>query len=109
MFGKTQREWFLSEVTKPGSTWTVWANEVLTLPIPIPLAEHTHDAWDGYRSERRAIMDAVANARRNGHVENFVTLTGDMHSHLAGYQCRRYPVRDLIRSRGRRTGSGSNS
>lgn len=97
MLGRTQREWFLEEVTKPGSTWTVWANEVLTLPIPIPLAEYTHDAWDGYRGERRAIMDAVANARRNGDVENFVTLTGDMHSHLAGYQCRRYPIRDLIR------------
>jgi alkaline phosphatase D len=103
MLGKTQREWFLEEVTRPGTTWTVWANEVLTLPIPIPVPiplpveEYTHDAWDGYRGERRAIMDAVANARRNGDVENFVTLTGDMHSHLAGYQCQRYPVRDLLR------------
>ncbi len=103
MLGETQQEWFLKEVTKPGSIWTVWANEVLTLPIPIPvplpvpLEEYMHDAWDGYRSERRAIMDAVANARRNGDVKNFVTLTGDMHSHLAGYQCRRYPVRDLLR------------
>ena len=103
MLGETQQEWFLEEVTKPGSTWTVWANEVLTLPIPIPvpipipLEKYMHDAWDGYRSERRAIMKAVANARRNGDVKNFVTLTGDMHSYLAGYQCQRYPVHELIR------------
>lgn len=95
MLGETQKEWFLKEVTRPGSTWTVWANEVLTLPIPLPLS-YTHDAWDGYRNERRTIMDEVAKARKRGDVQNFVTLTGDMHSHLAGYQCQRYPVPELI-------------
>lgn len=39
----------------------------------------TLDQWDGYQSERRAITQAVRD------VENFVTITGDIHSYLAGY------------------------
>jgi alkaline phosphatase D len=38
--------------------------------------------WDGYTRERMRITEQVAEAG----VENFVTLTGDMHSYVAAYQ-----------------------
>jgi alkaline phosphatase D len=39
----------------------------------------TLDQWDGYQAERLAITNAFSD------VENFVTITGDIHSHLTGY------------------------
>ena len=37
------------------------------------------DQWDGYQAERRRIADAVKD------VENFVIITGDLHTFIAGY------------------------
>lgn len=48
----------------------------------------TLDQWDGYQVERRRITRAVRDSEvfpgRPG-IENFVTLTGDIHSYIAGY------------------------
>lgn len=91
MLGTEQLEWFLDEVRDSQSLWTVWGNEVLTLPLRIgvgPLSVYPkQDAWDGYGSERERIMYEV----KYGEVQNFVTLTGDMHTSLAGYQRLEYP------------------
>ena len=98
MLGAEQREWFLDEVSDSRSVWTVWGNEVLTLPLHVgagPLSVYPkQDAWDGYGAERERIMYEVA----YGDVRNFVTLTGDMHSYLAGYQRLEYPdpIRQLF-------------
>lgn len=91
MLGEAQREWFLDEVRGSTTTWTAWANEVLTLPArvgvgPLSIAP-SKQAWDGYESERERIMYEI----KHGNVGNFVTLTGDMHSYLAGYQRLDYP------------------
>ena len=46
------------------------------------------EQWDGYQSERRRITrrvrddDTLPGPRG---IENFVTITGDIHSYLAGY------------------------
>jgi alkaline phosphatase D len=45
--------------------------------------------WDGYTRERQTISEAVAAAD----VENFVTLTGDMHCYVAAYKRSAYPGR----------------
>ena len=90
MLGAAQREWFLEAVEESDATWTVWTDEVLTVPLKVGAGPLTlfpvQGGWDGYVRERRRIMEHLdAND-----VENFVTLTGDAHCYMAGYQQTRY-------------------
>jgi alkaline phosphatase D len=39
------------------------------------------DQWDGYQQERNLILNAV----KHGNIKNFVAITGDLHTFLAGY------------------------
>jgi len=93
MLGDEQREWLLDTLTTSDTTWTVWADEVLTLPFRIgsgPLSVYpVQGGWDGYTRERQRITEAIAEAD----VENFVTVTGDMHCTIAGYTQTSYPGR----------------
>lgn len=99
MLGKKQRKWFISELHGSKTNWTVWGNEVLTLPLRVHLPFYNHEAWDGYEEEREELMREVLASlhmvSRHGEshrgVRNFITLTGDMHSYLAGYQRTGYP------------------
>jgi alkaline phosphatase D len=103
MLGLDQLEWFLSGGDNPGGLaptdgllgtdahWKLWGNEILTSPLQAVKArqltfELNYDAWDGYQAERRFIMGRVA--RRD--LDNFVTLTGDMHSYVAAYMKEEY-------------------
>jgi len=84
MLGDAQLEWFLDAVGSADSRWTAWANEVLSMPFrvgvgPASLTPNL-DAWDGYPVERERVFEAL------GAAENAVTLTGDMHTALAGRQ-----------------------
>ncbi|OLP18147.1 hypothetical protein BST81_14110 [Leptolyngbya sp. 'hensonii'] len=94
MLGKTQRQWFLSKMVKSTRTWKIWGNEVMTLQfkikaqfsqalfgIPLDLF-FTLDQWDGYPAERQFIFSLLDKAG----VKNFVTITGDLHTFIAGYQ-----------------------
>jgi alkaline phosphatase D len=93
MLGAEQREWLVDTITGSGTRWTVWADEVLTVPLRLgsgPLSVYpVQGGWDGYTRERMRITEAVAEAD----VDNFVTLTGDMHSYVAAYQQTSYPGR----------------
>lgn len=86
MLGNDQLQWFLDAIDSAQTIWNVWANEVLTMSLKIGAADAefylNKDAWDGYRDEREQIMQHLA---RDG-IENFITLTSDMHSYMAGYQ-----------------------
>ncbi|WP_244531543.1 alkaline phosphatase D family protein [Halogranum amylolyticum] len=93
MLGDEQREWLVETLTESETRWTVWADEVLTVPFRIgsgPFSLYpVQGGWDGYTRERQRITEAVAAAD----VDNFVTLTGDMHSYVAAYQQASYPGR----------------
>ena len=93
MLGEEQRDWLVDTVTGSESTWAVWADEVLTVPFRLgsgPLSVFpVQDGWDGYTRERQHIMEAIGAAD----VDNFVTLTGDMHCYVAAYQQTSYPGR----------------
>jgi alkaline phosphatase D len=93
MLGADQREWLIDTVTNAKSTWTVWADEVLTVPFRLgsgPLSVYpVQDGWDGYTRERQRIADQIGAAG----VDNFVTLTGDMHCYVVAYQQTSYPGR----------------
>ncbi|QLD91210.1 alkaline phosphatase D family protein [Natronomonas salina] len=93
MLGEEQREWLLDTITGSETKWTVWADEVLTSPFRFgsgPLSIYpVQGGWDGYTRERMAITETIAAAD----VENFVTLTGDMHCYVAAYKQSSYPGR----------------
>lgn len=84
MLGERQREWFVEEVGSGGPQWTVWGNEVLSMPFNVGVGRakiHPNpDDWDGYTHERDQLFAALSRA------ENAVTLTGDMHSTVVGHQ-----------------------
>ncbi|HET7325032.1 MAG TPA: alkaline phosphatase D family protein [Halococcus sp.] len=90
MLGNDQHEWFLDQLRNSEATWTVWSDEVLTVPFRIGAGAATvypsQSGWDGYRRERRRIMAALDALD----VSNFITLTGDMHCYVAGYQQTEY-------------------
>ena len=93
MLGAEQCEWLIDTVTGSKSRWAVWADEVLTVPFRIgsgPLSVYpVQGGWDGYTRERQRITEAIGAAD----VDNFVTLTGDMHCYVAAYQQTSYPGR----------------
>jgi alkaline phosphatase D len=86
MLGTDQREWLFDQFRDSTATWTVWLDEVLTIPFKIgagPLVVHpSQGGWDGYGHERNLITETLADIG----ISNFVTLTGDMHCYVAGYQ-----------------------
>ncbi|MDS0299759.1 alkaline phosphatase D family protein [Halogeometricum sp. S1BR25-6] len=93
MLGEEQRDWLIDTVSDSESTWTVWADEVLTVPFRLgsgPLSVFpVQGGWDGYTRERQRITESIGAAG----VDNFVTLTGDMHCYVAAYQQTSYPGR----------------
>jgi alkaline phosphatase D len=93
MLGHDQREWLIDTITESEALWTVWADEVLTIPFRLgsgPLSVYpVQGGWDGYTRERQRISRAIGAAD----VDNLVTLTGDMHCYVAGYKRTAYPGR----------------
>jgi alkaline phosphatase D len=93
MLGHEQREWLIDTLTGSDATWTVWADEVLTVPFRLgsgPLSVYpVQGGWDGYTRERQTITEAVGAAD----LDNFVTITGDMHCYIAAYNQTSYPGR----------------
>jgi alkaline phosphatase D len=86
MLGDEQKEWFKDFLTDSDARWTTWANEVLTMPLTAGdgpnQIEFLHDSWDGYQAERAELMDAIKGAD----IRNFISLTGDLHASIVGYQ-----------------------
>jgi alkaline phosphatase D len=82
MLGAAQKQWFLQQVTGSGATWKLWANEVMLMQLKVAGALYVDlDQWDGYPKERQTLLSAIQSAG----VSNFVALTGDLHTFLAGY------------------------
>ncbi len=94
MLGQPQRQWLVDRLTQSSRIWKVWGNEVMTMQLKVnktfaqllgkPSTDLfvTLDQWDGFPIERELLMQTV----RDRGVKNFVTITGDLHSFLAGYQ-----------------------
>ena len=93
VLGDEQREWLVETLTESDATWSVWADEVLTVPFRLgsgPLSVYpVQGGWDGYTRERQNVTRALV----EGGVDNFVTLTGDMHCYVAAYKRTAYPSR----------------
>ncbi|MBW4641703.1 MAG: alkaline phosphatase D family protein [Goleter apudmare HA4340-LM2] len=95
MLGHRQRDWFIQQICNSSCVWKIWGNEVMTMQLKIQsvfatlfLGQKTPDLfinldqWDGYPAERALLFKAIREAK----VKNFVTITGDLHTFVAGYQ-----------------------
>jgi alkaline phosphatase D len=105
MLGADQHEWFVDGLTESDARWKLWGNEVLAAAFRFVRDGRMRvnsDAWDGYRTERRRLLSALSEAG----VENLVTLTGDMHSYLAGYLLTDYELTASESDRTERTRAG---
>jgi alkaline phosphatase D len=89
ILGEEQKEWLIDGITNSTATWKVWGNEVQLAQMLLDLREFaipesfrgiyyfTCDQWDGYRSERREILEALEGT------PNIVAVTGDIHAFYA--------------------------
>lgn len=89
LLGATQKAWFLAAMKASTATWKVWGNEVQLWQMALDLSPYdlpaqykdkfyfTCDQWDGYRTERREVLEALSS------VSNVVVVTGDIHAFYA--------------------------
>jgi alkaline phosphatase D len=90
MLGAEQKTWLIDSITGSDATWKIWGSETQlaqmlanlssfsTLPPPFNDVWYlTVDQWDGYRSERKEILEALRG------VDNLVVVTGDIHAFYA--------------------------
>jgi len=95
MLGNAQRQWFFDKMLNSSSTWKIWGNEVMTMQLKYlsiyatellgqstPDLFMSFDQWDGYPVERAMLFSTLKEAG----VKNFVTITGDFHTFVTGYQ-----------------------
>jgi alkaline phosphatase D len=90
MLGAAQLSWAIDTITGSTATWKVVASPLVMAQMVLDLSGYTQlpdmfrkrwyfktDQWDGYRSERRALLEACAG------VANMVVLSGDLHGFYA--------------------------
>jgi alkaline phosphatase D len=90
MLGAEQKQWLVDGLKASDATWKLWGSETQLAQQAIDLSDvmmlpdsfkglfyFSTDQWDGYRSERAEILDAVKD------VENLVVVTGDIHAFYA--------------------------
>jgi alkaline phosphatase D len=90
MLGVPQRDWAIQTVTASTATWKVIASPLVVAQMALDLTDQMQlpdnfrkrfyfktDQWDGFRSERQALLEACAA------VDNLVVLSGDLHGFYA--------------------------
>ena len=90
MLGQGQREWAISTLHASTTTWKVVASPLVMAQMVLDLTGFTQlpdpfrnryyfktDQWDGFRSERRALLEACAD------IDDLVVLSGDLHGFYA--------------------------
>jgi alkaline phosphatase D len=91
MLGAPQRAWAIETLTTSTATWKLLASPLVMAQMVLDLTSYDTlpemfrqrfyfktDQWDGFRSERRALLEACAG------VDNLVVLSGDLHGFYAG-------------------------
>jgi alkaline phosphatase D len=73
MFGATQKQWFLDQVTRSTATWKLWPNEVMLMQLKIAGFIYV-DLGSMERLRQRTRVFAKHHSERD--VKNFVALTG---------------------------------
>ncbi len=76
MLGQDQYNWLTNQLSSSNAQWKVLGNQVIFAPINIFGSPLNGDAWDGYPAERQRVLDHIT----TNSIENFVVLTGDVHT-----------------------------
>jgi alkaline phosphatase D len=89
MLGKEQLDWFTAAIAASKATWKIWGSETQLAQMVVNLKDYpvpdqykdlfylTTDQWDGFRTERKAVLTKLAP------LKNVVVLTGDIHAFYA--------------------------
>ncbi|GAB7048584.1 alkaline phosphatase D family protein [Catenuloplanes indicus] len=78
MTGPTQERWLIDGLATSGTRWNLLANQVMWASNDRragPERRYSFDNWDGYRVQRRRLLEFLGSDR----VANPVVLTGDRH------------------------------
>lgn len=85
MLGTTQRNWLFNGLHGARARWQVLGNQTFFSRLNVELLGGSlysnGDAWDGYTAERTMITNEVNAAG----IDNFVVLTGDLHTYAASH------------------------
>lgn len=79
MLGHDQFDWLKDELTTSTARWKVLGNQVIVAPVTVFGIPINTDSWDGYPAERAALFDHI----EANDIENFVVITGDVHTSWA--------------------------
>lgn len=104
MLGPDQEAWLHEQITSSTATWKILGNQIMfshwqvsgvsiirdpasgdVAPVDDPtggLYVNT-DAWDGYPTSQERLFDVLDGSAGNAPVDNFVVLSGDIHSSWA--------------------------
>ena len=81
LLGSAQKAWLKSGLAGSSATWKVVGNQVMIMALEAPPRNQlNNDGWDGYRAERRELMEFV---RARG-IDDVTFITGDIHTFFAG-------------------------
>ncbi|WP_419812723.1 alkaline phosphatase D family protein [Bacterioplanoides sp.] len=82
LLGYKQEQWLednLAQAQQDGVIWKLLGQQVMMSQFSINQSPLNHDQWDGYPAARQRLFNALKQAQ----VDNFVVLTGDIHSSWA--------------------------
>ncbi len=79
LLGNTQFNWLTNQLDSSTARWNVMGQQVMIAPLEIFGSAANEDQWDGYDWERNELMNYVVGSG----VDNFVVLTGDIHTSWA--------------------------
>lgn len=96
LLGPEQRDWLLNGLIGSSARWKLLGNQTYMGSLGIKLKNGklpiNVDAWDGFDFERNFINNEVAHNR----IENFVVVTGDLHTFMASHIKKDYNKRSIF-------------
>mgnify|MGYP000362559383 CR=1 FL=1 len=96
LLGADQRDWLLNGIIGSSARWKLLGNQTYMGSLGIKLKNGklpiNVDAWDGFDYERNMINNEVALNK----IENFVVVTGDLHTYIASHIKKDYDKRSIF-------------
>ncbi|MDY6921779.1 MAG: alkaline phosphatase D family protein [Pseudomonadota bacterium] len=96
LLGAEQRDWLINGLVGSTARWKLLGNQTYMGSLGIQLSNGklpiNVDAWDGFDFERNLINHEIA----FNQVENFVVVTGDLHTYIASHIKQDYSKRSIF-------------
>lgn len=79
ILGSDQYDWLTNQLDASTAQWKILGNQVIFAPLTVFGVPINQDAWDGYPAERQKVLNYIDSSQ----IENFVVITGDVHTSWA--------------------------